>query len=457
LVEKNLELGLHWDKEFIKQLTKLSAPILLQNLFSVLGNSVMTFMTGLLGDLPIAAAGLNNQLYFILMLVQFGVSSGCSLLTAQFWGNKDRESVLKTLGVSLLLGVGVGSIFLLIALFFPTGFLSIFTQDEEVIAMARELLRITGFSFLFTPVTYTYTFILRSTQQVRLPTAASIAGVALNIFLGYALVFGGVGLPKLGVKGAAIALLAGRIAECAVLVFLVYWKKTTLSAPLKQIFAFDRAFLRKVLQQALPVTSNELIWGLGITAYNAIFARLGVEAYAAVAIRVTIEDITFVPFNALTNACAVLVGNAIGKGHTEKAHEYVRQTVIINLMMAMIIGAALLFGRENITSFFNLSETARMLTLNLLAVFAAVMWLRTSNFVFFIGMMRSGGDTRFAWLMDVLSLWGVGVPLALLGAFVIKLPVYGVYLLVMVEEAIKFGLSIWRYRSKKWIHNLALS
>lgn len=443
-----------WDKEFLKRLIKLGGPIMLQNLFSVLGNSVTTFMTGLLGDLPIAAAGLNSQLYFILMLVQFGVSSGCSLFTAQFWGKKDRESVLKTLGVSLLLGLAVGTVFMLIALFLPRQFLNIFTQNEEVIAIATGLLRIVGFSFLFTPVIFTYAFILRSTDQVRLPLTASIVGVTLNIVLGYGLVFGKFGLPLMGVNGAAVSLLAARIVESMVLVFLVYQRKTPLAAPLRQIFSFDRAFVRKVLHRALPVISNELIWGLGITAYNAIFARLGVESYAAVAIRITVEDIAFVPFSGLTNACAIIVGNAIGSGHQEKAQGYVRQAVAINLAMGLSIGAAVFFSRGLILSYFNITETTRALAMNILVVAAGVMWMRTSNFIFFIGMMRAGGDTRFAWVMDVISLWGIGVPLALVGAFVLRLPVYYVYLLVMVEEALKFGVSIFRYRSKRWIHNL---
>ncbi len=443
-----------WDKEFLKRLSKLGAPIMLQNLFSVLGNSVTTFMTGLLGDLPIAAAGLNSQLYFLLMLVQFGVSSGCSLFTAQFWGKKDRESILKTLGVSLMLGLGVGMIFMLIALFLPRQFLGIFTQNEEVIEIATGLLRITGFSFLFTPVIFTYAFILRSTDQARLPLSASIVGVTLNILLGYALVFGKFGLPAMGVNGAAVSLLTARAVETIVLVFLVYRKKTTLAAPPRQIFSFDRLFLKRVLNRALPVITNELIWGLGITTYNAIFARLGVESYAAIAIRITVEDMMFVPFTGVTNACAIIVGNAIGAGAKDKAKGYVRQAITITILMGLTVGVCLFFSRGLILSYFNITETTRRLAMNILAVLAAVMWLRSSNFVLFIGMMRAGGDTRFAWFMDVVALWMVGVPLALLAVFVLHLPVYYAYLLVMSEEALKFGVSIFRFRSKRWIHDL---
>ncbi len=443
-----------WDKVFLKKLTKLGGPILLQNLFTVMGSSVMTFMTGLLGDVPIAAAGLNNQLYFLLMLVQFGASSGSALFTAQFWGRKDRDNVLKTLGVSLLLSVGAGMFFLIIALFFPRQFVGVFTQDQEVVAIASGLLRITGFSFIFTPIVFTYSFVLRSTGNVRLPMATSITGVVINIILGYGLVFGKLGMPNLGVNGAAVALLIARAVECIALVLLTYWFKTLLAASPREIFSFDRVFFKRVVRRVFPVMMNELIWGLGITAYNAIFARLGVEAYAAMSIRQTIEDIIFVPFTGLTNACAVLVGNTIGRGEAERAHDYVRQSLAIDVILAAGLSILLFFSRGLILSYFHISETTHYLTMNVLAILAGVTWLRTMNFVFFIGMMRAGGDTHYAWLMDVLSLWFFGVPLALLGAFVLHLPVYYVYLLVMAEELLKFFLSIRRFRSRRWVHDL---
>lgn len=447
-------MKMKWDKEFIKNLARLSGPIILQNLFSVLGNSVTTFMTGLLGDAPIAAAGLNSQLYFILMLTQFGVGSGCSLFSAQYWGKKDHASIRKTLGVSLVMGLSIGALFLFIALLLPRQFLSLFTENEEVINLATGLLRITGFSFLFTPVIFSYSFILRSVDQVRLPMTASIAGVILNILLGYALVFGKISLPELGVNGAAVSLLAARGLECAVLVILAYRKKTPLAAHFNQIFSFDKVFTRKVLKRAFPVMSNELIWGLGIAAYNAIFARLGVEAYAAVAIRITIDDILFVPITGLVSACAILVGNAIGSGNQRKAQGYVRQAVAINFLLSVSLGAIVFLSRGLILSYFNISETTQFFAMNLIAIMASFVWVRSTNFMFFVGALRSGGDTRFAWVMDVLALWVVGIPLALWGAFVLRWPVYFVYLLIMTEELVKFPFLFWRFRSRRWVHDL---
>ena len=444
-----------WKKDLISRLVKLSVPIALQNLFFVLGNSVTTFMTGRLGELPIAATGLSNQLFFILSLVQFGVSSGGSIFTAQFWGNGDRKSIIHTLGVSLVLGILAGGIFMLIALGFPNVFLKIFTDDADVVSTAAGLLRIAGISFLFTPTINTYAHILRTTGNVKLPMFVSTTGVLLNTLLGYGLIFGKLGMPELGVIGAPTANLAARAAECILLIWLVYRLKTPLAAPLRQIFSFDRNFLKKILRKVLPVASNELFWALGISAYSAIYARLGTNSYAAVTIKDTMENLMFVPFIGVTSACAIMVGNTIGAGKAEKAQIIVRQAFFFNVMLAVVLGIVLGIFRFPIISVFKLTPATQKLAANMLLVLSAALWVRTSNFVFFIGMMRSGGDTRFAYFMDAGAMWLVGVPLALAGAFLFHLPVHFVYLLVMAEESLKFAVSLWRYRSRRWIHHLA--
>jgi len=442
------------DNTFVSKLVKLGFPIALQNLFFVLGNSVTTFMTGRLGELPIAAAGLSNQLFFILMLVQFGISSGGSIFTAQYWGKGKKEAVLRTLGVTLLLGFIAGGIFLVIAVILPGVFLGILTNDKEAAEMATGLLRIAGFSFIFTPITNTYGHILRTTGVVKLPMFASVTGILLNTLLGYGLIFGKLGMPEMGVYGAGVANLAARVVECILLILSVYRLKTPLAAPLRKIFSFNLSFFRTVARRVLPVTLNELLWVLGITAYGAIFARMGTSAYAAVTIKDTTENIIFVPFQGMTNALGILVGNTIDAGKPEKAQDYVRQTFLINLALGGIFGGILFALREPIIGIFNISPETHALALNIITILSAAIWLRSSNLIFFIGMMRSGGDTRFAYLMDAGAMWLIGVPLALAGAFLFRLPAHLVYLLVMIEETIKFFISAWRFRSRRWIHDL---
>lgn len=430
---------------------------MLQSLFTVLGGTITTLMTGQLGDVSLAAIGLTNQLYFILTLAGFGIGSGSAIFTAQFWGKKNSEDISKVVGVSLSLGLIIGAIFMLVALFIPEMFLRLFTTDEQVIGLGIKLLRIVAPSFLVTPITYIYSLILRSTGNVRLPMQSSTIGVILNILLGYVLIFGKLGIPAQGAQGAAYANLAARILEGLLLVYLAYYLKTPLAAKIQQMLSFDWKFLKILLSKVLPVMVNELLWSVGISTYSAIFARISTEAIAAISIKTSIEDLMFVPFLGIIHACSIIVGNAIGSGEQEKSYDYVRQSSRITVILGAIIGSLLIAGRGWITSLYNITDTSAYFTSSILAILGAVLWLRTVNTLFFLGMMRSGGDTRFAYWMDVGAMWLIGVPSALLAAFVFDLPVYYVYLISMSEEVIKFFVSIWRFRSRRWIHNLVSS
>ena len=272
---------------------------MLQSLFTVLGGTITTLMTGQLGDVSLAAIGLTNQLYFILTLAGFGIGSGSAIFTAQFWGKKNSEDISKVVGVSLSLGLIIGAIFMLVALFIPEMFLRLFTTDEQVIGLGIKLLRIVAPSFLVTPITYIYSLILRSTGNVRLPMQSSTIGVILNILLGYVLIFGKLGIPAQGAQGAAYANLAARILEGLLLVYLAYYLKTPLAAKIQQMLSFDWKFLKILLSKVLPVMVNELLWSVGISTYSAIFARISTEAIAAISIKTSIEDLMFVPFLAL--------------------------------------------------------------------------------------------------------------------------------------------------------------
>ena len=443
-----------WDKPFLLRLFKLSLPIILQNLFAVLGTSITTLMTGQLGDQAIAASGLAYQLFYLLSLAQFGVSSGCAIFTAQFWGSRDTDSILKAMGVSLLLGLGVGGIFAAIGWFAPHAFLGIYTKDAEVIELGARFLKIVALSYLFTPAINAYSMILRSIGEARLPMVVSSSSVVVNALLGFGLIFGHLGLPKMGLYGAAVANLVARGAEFLLLIWMVYRLKTPLAASPRQLFTFDRLFLVRILKRAVPVLFNELIWAMGISTYSAIYARIGTEAIAAVSIKDTMESLLYVSFIGIVNACAVLVGNAIGSGKEEKAFGYIRQTLAIIISLGILMGTALFLLRGFIVDLYRISAETRSYGFNLLSVLSFTLWLRTANMLFIIGMMRSGGDTRFGYIMDVSSMWFIGVPAALVGAFVLHLPVYYVYLLVMLDEAIKFIVSLWRFRSRRWIHNL---
>ncbi|HUE98110.1 MAG TPA: MATE family efflux transporter, partial [Anaerolineales bacterium] len=195
-------------------------------------------------------------------------------------------------------------------------------------------------------------------------------------------------------------------------------------------------------------------WSVGITSYNAVYARIGTDAIAAVNINATIEELMFVLFIGLGNACAVMIGNKIGAGGKDLAFEYGRRFTILGVSAAILGGVIIFFLREPVISMYQISPSAADSLRGLMLVYALSAWLRVFNFMLFIGALRAGGDTRYAMFTELFSIWVIGVPSALIGGFVLHLPVYWVYAMVLLEEAVKAIIILRRFLSRKWIHDL---
>lgn len=442
------------DKSFYRRLIRLASPIILQNFFNSLMNLVSGLMVGQLGDLSIAAQGLASQINFLQYILMFGISSGGAIFFAQFWGSRNLKKIHKVLGVTLCLALFFGFIFFLICLFSPESVLKIYSADEDVIALGSRYLRILAPSFLMLSVMYVFSAALRSTGNVKLPMLVSTSTLILDVILAYGLIFGKLGLPQVGFLGGAIALTVSQTIAAILLVSLTYLLRTPIAASLADMFAFDRKFLTKILHRTISVMGNEFFWGLGMSMYHAIIAHISTESIAAFNIISTLDNFGFVFFFGLSDACAIIVGNTIGAGREELAHRYARRIIRIAMVAGLLMGSIIYVAGPGIISIYKISPAVLAYARALILVEAVFFWARVVNLTTFIGALRSGGDVKFAYLVDIGSLWGIGIPLAALGAFVFHLPVYLVYLLAQADEIAKFVISQIHFSRRKWIHNL---
>ncbi|HJR82114.1 MAG TPA: MATE family efflux transporter [Anaerolineales bacterium] len=443
------------DRNFIRSMLALALPVAFQQLITASLNMIDVLMVTRLGETSVAALGLANQIFFLLILFLFGVTSGMAIFTAQYWGKGDVENIRKVLGICLVIAVLVATAFTLAATLIPQVLMSIYTEDQQVIALGSDYLRIVGLSYIMMAVTVSYISILRSITLVKITVIVSVLALGLKTVIAYLLIFGIGIFPELGVRGAAIGTAVGWTFECVLLLILVYRLKTPLAANPLSFFRFERPFALHVLRTSMPAAINEVLWSVGFSSYNAVYARIGTDAIAAVNINATIEELMFVLFIGLGNACAVMVGNKIGEGEKQIAFEYGRRFLILGVTTALLGGFLILLSREMVIR--NLGEISSATANNLrglMTVFALSAWLKMLNFMLFIGAMRAGGDTRYAMFTELFSVWAIGVPAALIGGFVLHLPVYGVYTLVLLEEAVKAIIVIRRFVSRKWIHDL---
>ncbi len=414
-------------------------------------------MVGQLGETTVASVSLAAQIFFLLNLLIFGIGSGAAMFTAQLWGKRDIPNIRKVLGLAITFAITGALAFLAISEFLPEAALGIYTNDPEVIEIGSEYLRIFGFSFIFFAITATFSLILRSIGEVRLPVIVSIFALLLNTGLSYVLIFGKLGFPSLGVNGATIAILISRTLECFILVTATYLLKLPPAGKLTEIFNYDLSFAKKVLRPVLPVAINELLWSAGITTYQIIYAHIGTDQVAAVNIASTISDLAVVAFIGIGNATAILVGNLIGSEQNQRAQLYAGRSLVLGGIGGLLIGLIVFLISPIILNLYKVSPIVIVYARAVLLVNCAFLWLRMMNLIQFIGIFRAGGDTRFALVLDGLIIWLVGVPLTAFGAFVLDWPIYLVYALTLSEEFAKGALGLWRYFSKKWIHNLTLT
>jgi putative MATE family efflux protein len=445
------------DRTFYKNLLRLAAPITVQQLIMCSLNIVDVMMVGQMGETAIAGVGLANQVFFILSILVFGSSSGGAIFMAQFWGKKDIVNLRRVLGLTLIISTGCALVLSLLAILAPSWVMHIFTEDAIVINTGSQYLRIAGFSYVFTAITYCYSATLRSTESVRLPVLINVLALGLNTSLNYLLIFGKFGFPQMGVQGAAVATVISRFLESTILLIIIYKRKSTAAASMNELLDQNKAFSARYLKTVAPVVFNELIWSLGVSTYSVIYARMNTDAVAAVNIANAIDRLSFVAFIGIGNACMVMVGNKIGAGDEATSFNYARRSLLICLVLGIGVGLLIMAIARPIISIYKVEQITAQNAFYVLLIYMIMLWARGANMILFVGILRAGGDTRFGFYTELCTMWLIGVPLSAIGAFIFHLPIYWVVAFSMLDEISKCAISFFRYRSKKWIHFLAYS
>lgn len=442
------------DKKFIRKVIAITIPITLQALLNTSLNLVDTVMIGSLGQTSIAAVGLANKVFFVFTLLLFGIVSGSSILTAQYFGKKDIQSIRRVLGMSLLMGIGGAIIFVVPSLLCPDIVMRIFTPNYETIKIGAAYLSIAAISYPLTAITNVYVALLRGVNQVKAPVAVTLISIVVKIILNYTLIFGHFGIPALGVQGEAIATLIARTLECTLILSIVYLEKGPAAAKFKELIEFNKDFIKLFFVTVSPVILNEFMWGLGVTMYSLVYGRMGDGAVAAITITQTVEQIVTVIFQGISAATAVILGNELGANKLQQAKTHAKYFIILQFIAALIMAFICLGIRTPIITLFNITDSVGLDIRICLMFFSCYLPFKVFNWVNIVGILRSGGDTKAALLLDITGVWCVGIPLAYIGGMILELPIYFVYAMVMSEEVYKFILGFRRYKKRVWLKNL---
>lgn len=443
------------NRVFFSKLFTIAVPIIIQNFIMSSLNLVNVMMIGQVGDVAVASVGLANQIYFLLRLLLFGICSGSAVFAAQFWGKREILKIKKVLGLSLILSIAAGILFSILAIGFPEWVLGLYSQDQAVIQAGAVYLRIVGVSYIVTAISFAYSSVLCSVEEVRLPMLVSGLALMLNILLNYGLILGKLGMPQMGIQGAAIGTIVSRFVEFSLLLFLTYRRRTPAAAKLHELFGYSREFLQSFFKTTAPVIFNELLWSIGSTMYYVIYAHMNTAALAAANISSTVQSMGFVFLMGISSGCAIMVGNQIGASFEDSAYVYAKKSMQVNLALGVFLGVVLHFLAPSILQLYRVSEETAYLATRMIQMQGYCFWMKSLGMILIVGIFRSGGDTQYSMLLDVGCIWLVGLPLGALAAFVLHLPAYWVTFIFASEDLVKSILGIQRFLSKKWINNLS--
>lgn len=437
-----------------RKLVKIATPIAIQGVVSATLTMIDNIMVGFLGETELAAVGVGSQLFMVHYLVLFGILSGSATFMAQFYGTRDMANIRKVIGFDFTLLAALGGVFFILTMGITGPIVSIYTVDPAVKALAMQYVRINGLSVLLLAISAPLEMAFKATQQVKIPMTVSAAVFVTNITVNYILIFGKFGAPKMGVAGAAIGTLSARIVEILMNTYFAFRKSNEFRGSIPSFFGWDPELVRRVIKNATPTTINEFFWGFGQTMYVAAFSRISTTAYAAYqAANAVFNIFNFAAFS-IGDASLILVGEKLGEGDMEYTWKLSKHLIKAILAAGTVVGLFAIIISGPLSQVFKLTESGQMYTKYIIIVFGATMAADLYNGLQIAGILRAGGDTRFAMITEMSCVWLIAIPLAFTSALVWHLPVHLALLVTRIEIFIRAAIVTKRYVSKKWMNTV---
>lgn len=441
-------------KALNRKLIKIATPIAIQGIVSATLSMVDNIMVGFLGETELAAVGVGSQLFMVHYLVLFGILSGSATFMAQFYGTKDMGNIRKVIGFDFTLLAVLGAVLFILVNCFTDSILSVYTEDPAVKALAAQYVRINSLSFLLLAVSSPLEMAFKATQQVRIPMLISNVIFFTNIAINYVLIFGKLGFPKMGVAGAAIGTISSRIIEVIMNSLFAFRTRNEFCGKVRSYFGWDRELVKRIIKNATPTTINEFFWSFGQTMYVAAFSRISTTAYAAYQAANSIFNIfNFAAFS-IGDAALILIGEKLGEGDMDYTWKLSKHLIKASLVAGLAIGTITVLLSQPLSGIFKLTDMGKMYTRYILIVFGATMAADLFNGLQIAGILRAGGDTKFAMISESACIWLIAVPLAFTASLVWHLPVHLALLVTRTEMIIRGAILAKRYLSKKWMNTV---
>ena len=434
-----------------KEIVRLAFPIALQQFMTALVGACDAIMLGKLSQDAMSAVSLATQVTFVFNLFMFAFMAGENMFVAQYYGKGDYTGISQVFSLVTKICGCIAVVFLAGTLFFPEQLMRILTNEETLIVLGSEYLRVIGISYVFSGIAQTFLAVMKNCGAVNMSTLINGVMVILNIALNAVFIFGLSGFPKMGIKGAALATVLATVVQ---FLWSVGYVLCRIRAVKYSLRSCEKKLFGRFWQKAVPLLINNLAWGIGFSMYSVIMGHLGTDAVAANGIANISKNLVVCFCLGLGNAGSIIVGNRLGADRLQEAKEAGGTLTRTAIIAGIISGLVLIILSPFITKMVDLTPTARGYLQKMLLISSYYIAGKSVNCMTIGGIFAAGGDSKFGMLCDSITLWCITVPLGCICAFILKLPVMFVYFVLNLDEIIKLPVVYKHYKKYKWIKNL---
>lgn len=435
---------------FEKQVINIAIPVALQSMLQSSFSMIDQIMVGQLGEKSIAAVEIAGKPGFIYSVVVGAVCTIASIMISQYIGKKDRESEEKSICVNFLVMMLTGIAFFFISRMFPLQFIRLFTNDARVISEGSVYLGIIGWTFIPLGITNIFGAAIRCRGKSSWPLYVGFVSATLNTGLNYCLIFGNYGMPMLGVKGAAYASVISQVAG-AVLIIVMFFR---LYGRIRYSVSLGKEKYWQYLSMLIPIVINEFLWSVGQSINTFVYGHMSTDELTGMSLTGSLQGLTIGALSGIAQAAGILVGKRLGEGQYDQAYQESKKLCVYGFIGSILFSVTIMALKTPYVHLFNVSDDVRAIGLALLTAFAVLMPIKVLNMILGGGIIRSGGRTKYIMMIDMLGTWLIGVPIALVTGLVFKLPIVWVYFMLSQEEVVRFIISIFMFRSRKWMNTI---
>lgn len=444
------------DRNFYRSFFGMMIIITLQFLIIFSVSLADNIMLGIYSEVALSGANLALQVQFILILLIVGIGEGVVIMTARYWGQGRVEPIRQVANIGLRCGLTLAVIFWIAAFCFPYRLLALFTYEQAIILAGVEYMRIVCFTYFTFAITTLLLTTLRGMETVAIGIVTVLITLVVNVFLNYMLIYGNLGAPELGIKGAAYATVISRVLEVVVVVIYLKCFDKKLNLHFKDlIMCMDRKMLKIYLKITAPILGGEALWGFGTAAQTAILGHLGAAVIAANSIATVVNQIVAVGIHGAVSSSVVVLGKTLGTGNLERFKAYAKTLQVIYLLIGVISALVLYLLKDFIIGFYNISPEAQTYAMQFMAVLCITIIGTSYEFAVIAGIIRAGGDTRFMFINDFIFMWLVVVPSGYLAAYVFGWPPAAVFFCIRYDQLVKCVVAFIKVNRFRFIKQLA--